>query len=251
MTDFFCRAENLSLSTEKTVLTPTPLSFTFPSGNTVALIGPNGAGKTTLLRALAGEGHLRRQGRLWLAGHDLSQTSARDLANVLAVVPQEHTYPPELRLVDLLRLAYLPRYGLFRSLPDATFPDIVQMLNRLSLSALAQRPLRALSTGERQRAFLARALLQRPRVLLLDEPTNHLDPGGVFRFWQCLSELQSQSGFDAVITTHDLAFVQRHCPWVCALQSGRLVYNGPTIDFFNGPYLNALFGTSLEVKHEF
>ena len=91
-----------------------PLSFSLPHGKVAALIGRNGAGKTTLLRAILGE-------RVLVSGDiriGREQTSVRrmgpaDFARSVAFVPQEHIYPPELVLRDMLALAFLPRLGMF------------------------------------------------------------------------------------------------------------------------------------------
>jgi len=182
----------------------------FPRGKLIALIGRNGAGKTTLLRALLGEPVLST-GKLSLPG--------------VAFVPQEHLYPPDLVVRGLLGLAFLPKLGWFRHLQPQDCAAIEEALVGFGLVPLADRSLKALSSGERQRVFLARAVLQQPKVLLLDEPTNHLDPAAVRGFWELLLEKRRGASFDVVASTHDLAFVQGHADWVCGLEKGRAVFS--------------------------
>ena len=243
----FCRGENLRLGhSKKLEVTSQPLSFAFPKSALTALVGANGAGKTTLLKAIAGEDVLL-DGSIWLADEKraLNQLDPQTLAQTVAVVPQEHVFPADLLVIDLLRLAALPKVGIFGKLPARVDPEIVEIIAALNLSALALRPLRRLSTGERQRAFLARALLQHPKILVLDEPTNHLDPGGIFSFWNLLEEQRRKRQIEVIVTTHDLAFVQQFAQWVLAIKSGRVVYEGNSETFFKREIPTILYGQTL------
>lgn len=223
---FFCEGENLILGFSKRLrLSKEPLHFKFPRRSITALIGPNGGGKSTLLRAILGESVLH-SGSIYVNGIPLSRLNAQGLSKEVAFVPQEHTYPGHLHLRDLLKLAFLPAMGMWRRLPETSLMNIEEMLENLRLKSLADRPLARLSTGERQRAFLARALLQRPKILLLDEPTNHLDPGGVKAFWTLLLEAREKSHFEVILSTHDLEFVKSHCQFYLAIREGIRVSSG-------------------------
>ena len=89
-----------------------------------------------------------------------------------------------------------------------------------------------ISSGERQKAFLARAVLQNPKVLFLDEPTNHLDPFAVESFWTNLLSARRKNSFEVLVTTHDLEFIRAHADWVYALSQGKPVFDGETKSFF-------------------
>lgn len=219
------------------------LSFALPQGKLVALLGRNGAGKTTLLRRLLGD--FDKPTGVIRLGHEMKDTreiSAADLAHLVAFVPQEHTFPGDIKLGDLLRLAYLPRMGWWGKLPVGAEEEIKESLARFRLAPLAGRRLRHLSTGERQRAFLARAILQKTELLFLDEPTNHLDPAGSAEFWEILDGERKRRGLHGVISTHDLSFVKKHCDWVLALEEGRLLYEGSAEKFWRGGHLERVYG---------
>lgn len=226
--NFSCRGENVILGYRRSrALSPRPWDFVFPHGETTAIIGPNGAGKTTLLRAILGE-HTLISGEIFLPNFHKKVTllSPRELSEVVAFVPQEHVYSFDLTVFDLMKLSYLKRAGLFGRLPKDDDAEIHAVIEELTIGHLKNRPLKRLSSGERQRAFLARALLQKPRLLLLDEPTNHLDPGGKEKFFESLVKQRKRSGFDIILTTHDLEVVRKYCDWVCALRAGRGVLSG-------------------------
>lgn len=240
---YFCRGQNIVLGYGKRrPISAAPQSFAFPKGALTAIVGPNGAGKTTLLRALLGE-PLLISGTIQLGDESasISELSPEQIASTIAYVGQEHVYPGELSVRNLLRLAFLPAVGLFGRLPNPRSPEISSALARLSLEELADRPLRELSTGERQRAFLARALLQKPKLLILDEPTNHLDPGAVRDFWEALIAQRKESPMDIIVSTHDLQFAEKHSTWICAISAGRIVYSGEAASFWNGEILPKLF----------
>jgi iron complex transport system ATP-binding protein len=238
-----CRGERVVLGYGKARITPEPLDFRFPHTGPIALIGRNGSGKTTLLRALLGE-RTRVSGDIFLWGGPvgLSRLHPRQLANQIAFVAQEQTAPDYLTLFDMLSFAFLPGLGRFGKLRPADRDLIEQTMERFQISALAKRGLGEMSTGERQRAALARALLQRPRLLLLDEPTNHLDPEARFRFWETLQSETKSNGCDVVVSSHDLRWIRKHTSWTCALATGRIVYNGPTEKLWQGDVLDRVFG---------
>ncbi|MBI4405127.1 MAG: ABC transporter ATP-binding protein [Deltaproteobacteria bacterium] len=243
----FCCARKVVLGYESQLpFTQLPLSFDLPASKIVALIGPNGSGKTTLLRGLLGE-QLPLKGEFYLEHFrkTSSRITARELSEYAAFVPQEHIYPLDLRLLDLLRLAFLPKAGLLGRLPHRKDPRLESMLSAFGLVKLAARPLRKLSSGERQRAFLARALLQVPKLLLLDEPTNHLDPGAARTFWNTLVTYRAQHrDLSVVVSTHDWHFVNVHADWVLALKSGVLYFNGPKDQFLRQQMWDGLFAQS-------
>ena len=111
------------------------------------------------------------------------------------------------------------------------------------MSHLSEKKLGKLSTGERQRLFLARALLQDPALLLLDEPTNHLDPSGVIEFWKRL--MARKDGKTIVVSTHDLSFVKSCAHEVIALEKGRVVFVGPKERFLQEGVIEKVFGANV------
>jgi iron complex transport system ATP-binding protein len=146
-----------------------PTSLEVCTGELVALLGPNGGGKTSLLRALAGIE--RTAGDVQLAGEPLHDVPPARRQALLAFLPASRDigWPIAARDVIALGAAH----------PDpAHIEDLIQLLE---LSPFADRPVNSLSTGERARVLLARALASRPKLLLLDEPLSNLDPYWVLK----------------------------------------------------------------------
>jgi iron complex transport system ATP-binding protein len=238
----FCEGQNIVLHRGRNIISAHPFDFAFPRGQLTALVGPNGSGKTTLLNAILGEPTLAAGTiRLGWPPREITALSPREIAQTLAYVPQEHDFTPSLLLVDYLRMAYLAEAGMFGALPPREHPPLVEIIKRLGLFSLKDRRLENLSTGERQRVFLARALLQGSRVVLLDEPTNHLDPGGIKRFWRHLGGEKDRLGFEVIVSTHDLDFVTKQSQWVCVLVSGSCVFSGSTRQCLEEKWLDRIY----------
>ena len=213
--------ESLSLGERLTLL-----DLTSAGGELVALVGPNGGGKTSLLRALAGvEG---AGGSVRIDGEALDGLAEARRRRLLAFLPasREIAWPIAVRDVIALGLA-------------GRDPDRVEtLLAAFELGAMADRLIGSLSTGERARALLARALAAEPRLLLLDEPLSNLDPYWVLRSMELL-RATAEGGATVMLALHDIALVDRF-DRLLLLAGGKIVGDGPQTSL--NEKLGALFG---------
>ncbi|MDT7515397.1 ABC transporter ATP-binding protein [Rhodoferax mekongensis] len=189
-----------------------------PFGAHVAVVGPNGSGKTTLLQVMAGR-LAPHGGRVLLGGHNLASLSGPQRARQLAVVHQHEQVHGQLRVRDYVALGRTPHGDMHREQGAAMVQSALQ---RCRLHALQDRQMRTLSGGEQQRAAIARALAQEPRILLLDEPTNHLD----LRTRADMLDLLTELGVTVVAALHELSLVQRFAHQVVVIGAGRVVAQG-------------------------
>lgn len=186
-------------------------------GRITALLGPNGVGKSTLLKAILGL--LPSQGRITLDGQDLGALSPPERARRVAYVPQRSLLNAPLSVREVVALGRFVHGGGGRKQVD-------QAMERVSITALAERPFTQLSGGERQRVLLARALAVGATTLLLDEATSALDLGHALAIHRVLRELADQ-GHLVVSVLHDLAEAQRHADDAVLLHEGRVHAFGP------------------------
>lgn len=190
-------------------------------GEVRGLLGPNGAGKTSLLRILAG---LRRpdRGRVMLDGADLRSLPRRHVARSLAIVEQTLEVHEDITVEETAALGRTPHRGTFEPLGRADRAAVEHALAATGMAAHRSRSWRTLSGGEQQRAQLARALAQEPRVIVLDEPTNHLD----VRYQLDVLELLGTVDMTVITALHDLNLAARFCDRVAVLEDGRVCADG-------------------------
>ena len=186
-------------------------------GDRYGLLGPNGSGKTTVVRLLLGL-IFATSGTCEVLGQAMPRNARRVLPDVGAVVEAPAAYP---HLSGRTNLALLDASG--PGGPRRTRrARIDEMLIRVGLGGIDNRPIRAYSLGMRQRLGLAAALLHHPRLLILDEPTNGLDPRGIRDVRDLLIELNS-GGVTIFVSSHLLAEVEQLCTRVGVMDDGRLV----------------------------
>ena len=221
-----------------------PLSFELDPGAVLAIAGPNGAGKSTLLALLAGL-EPATSGEVLIDGAPLHAMSPAERARQIAVVSQSGDPDGRLTLRDYVALGQMPIWA--DHAREAHYAALAHILEITGLSALAERPTARLSGGELQRAHIARALAQRPRLLFLDEPTNHLDPDAKGRMLSLVTSL----GVTVVMVVHDLVMIPEFASHVALVKDGTLTACGPVADVLTPAHVRTTFGVDyLEFPHE-
>lgn len=197
------------------------VSFSIQPGELVGYLGPNGAGKSTTIKILTGL-LVPSGGEVVSAGFVPWKERSAYVARIGAVFGQRSTLWWDLPVsdsFDLLREMYrVPRQRFDANL--AAFRDL------LELDAFINSPVRSLSLGQRMRAELAGALLHEPGLVFLDEPTIGLDVVAKERIRGFIQHLNRERGTTVLLTTHDLADIERLCARVIILDQGRILYDG-------------------------
>jgi iron complex transport system ATP-binding protein len=187
------------------------------AGELVCLVGPNGSGKTSLLHALAGIGG--GAGHVLLDGVDPRRLGPTERPRAFTYLPASRDLPWPLLARDLIALGGGGN------------------VDGLELDAVLDRRVDTLSTGERGRVLIARALAPRPKLLLLDEPTANLDPLWQIRLMALIrSELAGQARA-ALVAIHDLDAAQRYADRILVMDKGRIAAEG-----LDGPHVAQIFG---------
>jgi sodium transport system ATP-binding protein len=199
------------------------ISFSAAAGETVGLLGANGAGKTTTLRVLA---TLLKPtfGTARVAGHDVVGDPVgvrRHLGYVSATTGVPDRLTPREIFTSFGRL-----HGLDR---ETTAARVERLLDALDLASCADRPAGRLSSGQRQRVSLGRALVHDPPALVLDEPTNALDVLGSRDLLAMLGQLRAE-GHAILISTHRLHEIEHRCDRFVIIHAGRIVATGTRDD---------------------
>ena len=197
------------------------LAFRLQAGLRTIVLGSNGAGKSVLLRTL--------HGLIAPASGSISWGNAGGPAPEQAMVFQR---PVLLRRSALANITYALAVNGIAGRERARCA--AEALERVGLSAIADRPARVLSSGEQQRLALARAWSLRPRVLFLDEPTASLDPAASAEIERIVGEIHA-AGTRIVMTTHNLGQARRLADEILFIEGGRVGELTPADEFFSQP----------------
>jgi len=211
-------------------------------GQLWALLGPNGAGKSTLAKVALGL-IPASGGKLEVCGFDVQTTSRAQLAKVAAWVPQESADGQALQFtgLELSLMGRTPHLGAF-GLPSKSDAEEARMLLEwLTVGALADRRLAEASGGERRLVWLARSLLQKPKLLVLDEPTAFLD---VKHQLTVMAELRKRvaEGLAVLAVLHDVNQAVGYATHVALLREGRVLAQGPVAEVLTPGRLEELYG---------
>ena len=195
-------------------------SLEIAAGELVCLVGPNGSGKTSLLHALAGIGH--PSGSMQLDGIDPRMLGPARRPAWLTYLPATRDIPWPLSGRDVIALGG----------GDAAF-------DALELDGLLDRRMDRLSTGERSRVLIARAMAPRPKLLLLDEPTANLDPLWQIRLMELVRAEIADGERAALVAIHDLDAASRYADRIVVMSEGRIAAEG-----LDGPHVADIFGVA-------
>lgn len=197
------------------------VSMELEAGELVGYIGPNGAGKSTTIKMLTGI-LVPTSGEVEVAGLVPSSRRRENGRNIGVVFGQRSQLYWDLPLIEsfeLLRAIYaIPR--------DRYKQNLDAFVELLQLDEFMRTPVRQLSLGQRMRGDFAAAMLHDPRIVYLDEPTIGLDVVAKDAIRAFIKDINEQRGTTVILTTHDLADVERLCRRIVLIDKGRIIYDG-------------------------
>jgi iron complex transport system ATP-binding protein len=214
-------------------------------GEWLGLIGPNGAGKTTLLNAIARL--TPYAGSITVGDRPTGRLSRRELARLIAYVPQRPLLPADMTVSDYVLLGRTAHIGYLRSETAADRRVSAAAIDRLDLGAMAARPLQTMSGGELQRVVLARALAQEAPVLLLDEPTSALDLGRRMDALELIDEVRRERSLTVLSAIHDLTLAGQFADRLVLLADGEIAASGLAPEVLSDAVLAGHFGAGIQV----
>lgn len=221
-------------------------------GGLVGLIGPNGAGKSSLLRVIAGL--WRGEGEVLLDGAPLSALTPQARAKRLSFLPPERDMTWPLPVRDVVALGRHPHRGSFAPWTESDEEAVEAALDAVEARTLADRPVSAISNGERARVLLARALAVEAPVLLVDEAVAALDPAHQLQVMEVL-KAEAEKGRLVVAVLHDLGLARRYCDDLAMINGGKLHAHGTPAVVLTDDNLAQVYGikalTGSEGGHAF
>lgn len=217
------------------------IDLAFERGALAVVVGPNGAGKSTLLHHLAGL-DVPASGQVEVGGRPVTSLDTASRARRIAYLPQGASIYWPLAGRDLVALGRLPHGAdLGRSLSTTDAAAVDRALTRVDGMKFADRPIDALSQGERARLMLARALATEADILLADEPVASLDPAYALDTMATL-RAEARRGVCVVVSLHDLGLAARFADRVIVLNGGRVAADGPAADALRPEVIDVAYG---------
>ena len=198
------------------------ISLAIPKGRWTSIVGPNGAGKSTLLKVLAKL--LPHTGTVTLQGQPMSRLPGRVRAQQLAWLGQNESTGDDLTVHDVVMLGRLPHQPWLVAPSDADYAAVARALQATQAQSWRDRSLGQLSSGERQRVLLARALAVEADVLLMDEPLANLDPPHQVD-WLLLVQALAAQGKAVVSVLHEISMAL-HADEMVIMAQGRITHQG-------------------------
>ena len=219
----------------------TNVTLSIKKGKTTAIIGINGSGKSTLLKAL---GRLIKfEGSVIFEDQPLNKRSNREIARILALLPQSAVAPDEITVYELVSLGRFPHQGLMQqrlSKEDELF--IEQLMKETNIWEMREQKVSDLSGGQRQRVFITMVLAQDSEIILLDEPTTYLDLVHQLDILHLLKDLAIKRKKTVVYVIHDLNHAARFADNLVLVKEGQVIAQGPVEEQFTAETLKDCFG---------
>ena len=222
----------------------TDLTCAVESGKILGVLGPNGSGKSTLLKLLMRVLRLQ-EGSIELFGQDLLALSQAEIARTVAFVPQETQQSFPFTIAQMVLMGRFPHHsgwGGWHWEDSADLAVAYSAMVDLDVAHLGTRLITDVSGGERQRAIIARAIAQEPKVLLLDEPTAFLDLHHQLEIARILRQLNRERGMTVIMVSHDLNLASQYCDHLILMEQGRIVKGGSPEEVIEPDILEAVYG---------
>lgn len=222
------------------------ISLEVKQAEIISIIGPNGSGKSTLLRAL---GRLLpvNKGDIILKGKSINKMSEKDVARILAIMPQSADFPGDMTVRDLVTMGRMPYRGFLDEQGKKDKEIVDKTLALTNLTHYQYRRVMSLSGGERQRVRLALALAQEPEILLLDEPTTYLDIRHQLELMDLIHRLHEELNLTVMMVLHDLNHAARYSDRIIALKDGKIIADGKVEDVFKEQLIRQLYGVENKI----
>ena len=216
------------------------------AGEMVALIGPNGSGKTTLIKLAAGV-LPPEQGEILLDGASLKSLSRREVARRIAVVPQYFYMPFAFTVSEVVMLGRTPFIKTLSGETEMDYNLTMRAMELTDIKRFSSHAFNELSGGERQKAILAMALAQEPKLLLLDEPTAHLDINHQVTILELVKELNREQKVTVVGAMHDLNLAALYFDRLILLKEGSVFADGSPSAVLTERIIHDVFGASVRI----
>jgi len=199
------------------------ISLSLERSEWLGIIGANGSGKSTFLKGISRILDVYT-GSAYLYGQNIHNSSTKEIAKKISVLPQLQRSNLTLTVYELVSLGRSPHKKWWElDLDEVDHSKVERSIELTDMKAFKDKPVDTLSGGQRQRAFLSLALAQDAKTLLLDEPTTFLDLRYQLQFLDLLKKINEEQEITIVTVIHDLNLAARYCDRIAVIKDGELL----------------------------
>lgn len=200
------------------------IDLEFGKGLLVGLIGPNGCGKSTMMKCIS-RLHPQTSGTIEVAGKDVSSMKASEVAKLVATVPAEMGQTFGISVMDMVMLGRYPFVEKIWWEDPEDERVAMEAMRTFGIDHLKRKQVALCSSGERQRALIAKAYVQQPKLMLVDEPTSHLDMKYKLQVMEYLQKM-ARADMTVIVAEHDISLMARYCDVCVIMKKGEIVAVG-------------------------
>lgn len=223
------------------------ISLDVSQGDVLGILGINGAGKTTFIKCINNI-FSPDFGTVKINGKDISSMTPKEIAQLIAYVPQYNGTFFNINVLDTVMMGRLPYAGRSYSKKDREI--VYNILEKMNLEKFAFRSISEMSGGERQRVFIARALAQQPKIIILDEPTSSLDLHNQLFILKIIEDLAKRDNLTIIMIIHDLNLASMFCSKLVMLKEGKIFAQGNSVDVLTEENISKVYKVSSKISIE-
>lgn len=218
-------------------------------GDFVTIFGPNGSGKSTLLKILSGT-LIPQTGSVLFENSPLNTMSSKEISQKIAYVSQQAYSIFPFSVYEIVMMGRTPFLNFFGFEKRNDHLIVQKVLETVGISELKNKCIHEISGGEAQRAFVARALAQNPKVLLLDEPNAHLDINHQIGIFNILKKINSQNDITIILISHDINLSAYFSKRTILMKNGVIYKDGPFKDILTVDNIKTAFDINAEIEYD-
>ena len=236
--------KNLSFGYEKNKKVLDGVNLCIEEGSITAILGKNGCGKSTLLDCIIGYNEYD-EGQVIIDNEDIKRLSHRELSKKVAYISQNTTINLDYTVLEFILFGRTCHLAFGAAPKEKDYKIAKENAEKLGITHLLSKDINKISGGERQLAFIARALTQESKIIVMDEPTASLDYGNQLRLFEIIMGLK-EKGKTIVFTTHNPEHVKLIDCDVAIINDGKIVKKGKASEIITKELLVEIYGEIVE-----